>query len=83
MVICSPYEPERDLLSPNRNLSPVTTEIDSHGRMLIGGCDLSELASRYGTPLYVLDEVTLRTSCQAYREALKIHYPGPSMPLSI
>ena len=29
-----------------------------------------ELAERYGTPLYVLDEAHLRANCAAYREAL-------------
>ena len=37
--------------------------------------------ARYGTPLYVLDEDTLRASCRAYREALAAHYPGPSLAL--
>jgi diaminopimelate decarboxylase len=47
----------------------------------VGGCTLSELARTYGTPLYVLDEATLRASCRAYREALQRHYPGPSLAL--
>jgi diaminopimelate decarboxylase len=47
----------------------------------VGGCDLGDLARRYGTPLYVLDEDTLRASCRAYREALAAHYPGPSLAL--
>jgi diaminopimelate decarboxylase len=47
----------------------------------VGGCTLSELARTYGTPLYVLDEATLRASCRAYREALRRHYPGPSLAL--
>ncbi len=76
-----PYESERDLLSPNRNLSPITSELDESRRLLVGGCLLSELAKRYGTPLYILDEATLRASCVAYREALKNFYPGESLPL--
>jgi diaminopimelate decarboxylase len=47
----------------------------------VGGCTLSDLARTYGTPLYVLDEATLRASCRAYREALQRHYPGPSLAL--
>ncbi|MCP4973884.1 MAG: diaminopimelate decarboxylase, partial [Prochlorococcus sp.] len=81
MVISSPYEPGRDPLSPNRNLSPITTEIDEHSRLSVGGCLLSELAERYATPLYVLDEASLRAACQAYREALQRHYPGRSQPV--
>ena len=30
----------------------------------IGGCSLAELAKTYGTPLYVLDEATIRNNCQ-------------------
>ena len=46
---------------------------------MVGGCNLSDLANRYGTPLYVLDEQTLRQTCRAYRDALKQHYSGPSL----
>ncbi|MFZ9463917.1 MAG: diaminopimelate decarboxylase, partial [Vulcanococcus sp.] len=44
-----PYEPARDLASPNRNLAPLSTAIDAEGRLEVGGCTLSELARRYGT----------------------------------
>ncbi|MCT0200568.1 diaminopimelate decarboxylase [Synechococcus sp. CS-1325] len=74
-------EPNQDRLSPNRNLTPLTTRLDSLGRLEVGGCGLSELARTYGTPLYVLDEDTLRASCRAYREALAAHYPGPALAL--
>jgi diaminopimelate decarboxylase len=47
----------------------------------VGGIALSELAQRYGTPLYVLDEATLRATCRAYRQALERFYPGPSLAL--
>ncbi len=72
----APYETGTDLLSPNRNLSPISTELDENGRLMVGGCRLSELADHYGTPLYVLDEATLRQSCFAYRQAFERHYPG-------
>ena len=38
---------------------------------MVGGCLLSDLADHYGTPLYVIDEQTIRTSCKAYRQALR------------
>ncbi|MFN5163122.1 MAG: diaminopimelate decarboxylase [Cyanobacteriota bacterium] len=76
-----PYEPLCDALSPNRNLTPITTRLDAEGRLEVGGCRLSDLARTYGTPLYVLDEATLRATCRAYREALASHYPGPSLAL--
>ncbi len=75
------YEAGRDAASPNRNLTPLTTRLDAEGGLEVGGCSLAALARRYGTPLYVLDEDTLRAACRAYREALTLHYPGPSLAL--
>ena len=77
----APYEQGLDRLSPNRNLAPVTTAIDALGRLEVGGVALGELAQTYGTPLYVLDEETLRATCRAYRQALAAHYPGEALAL--
>ena len=76
-----PFESDRDTASPNRNLAPVTTTLDDQDRLVVGGCRLSELAERYGTPLYVIDEETVRSTCKAYKQALIRHYPGPSLPV--
>ena len=76
-----PYESGCDQNSPNRNLAPITAELDDQGRLAVGGCTLSELAERYGTPLYVLDESSIRQACRAYRESLKRHYPGDSLAI--
>lgn len=62
----------------NQRIRPLTAHVNSHGRWEVGGCDLVELARTYGTPLYVMDEDTLRASARAYLEALRAHYPGPS-----
>ena len=74
-----PFETSCDSLSPNRNLAPVTAALDEQGRLEVGGCRLSDLAERYGTPLYVLDESGIRAACRAYRTALERHYPAPSL----
>jgi diaminopimelate decarboxylase len=76
-----PFEPGHDPLSPNRNLAPISTRVDLLGRLEVGGCVLSDLADTWGTPLYVLDEATLRAACRAYRQALETFYPGPSLAL--
>jgi len=76
-----PFESEVDWSSPNRNLAPITASLDSQDRLLVGGCLLSDLARDYGTPLYVLDEATLRATCRAYRQALEHSYAGPSLAL--
>ncbi len=74
-------EPALDLASPNRNLLPVSARLNSEGQLEVGGCALGALARTYGTPLYVLDEASLRGTCRAYREALAAHYPGPSLAI--
>ncbi|MFM7087378.1 MAG: diaminopimelate decarboxylase [Cyanobium sp.] len=81
MALERPFEQDVDLLSPNRNLAPLSSRLDPLGRLEVGGVALSELARRYGTPLYVLDEATLRAACRAYRQALQQFYPGPSLAL--
>ncbi|MEK9728116.1 MAG: diaminopimelate decarboxylase [Candidatus Margulisiibacteriota bacterium] len=43
--------------------------------ILVGGCSLSALAQTYGTPLYVLDESTIRSNCQLFTRILTEHYP--------
>ena len=45
---------------------PDTTEINSRGNLAIGGCDALELASQFGTPLYVFDEEMLRDRCRRF-----------------
>ena len=67
--------------SPNKNIIPVTTTINSNNKLFIGGCSLEDLVSKYDSPLYVLDEITLRNSCRAYKKALEKYYPGPSLPI--
>ncbi len=44
-------------------------------RLKIGGATAAELAKEYGTPLYVVDETTLRDNCRRYTDTLKTHYP--------
>lgn len=56
-------------------LWPVTAEIDDAGRLAIGGLALPDLAARFGTPLYVYDEQTIRDQCRAYKRAFDQHYP--------
>ncbi len=77
----SSYESDIDLISPNRNISPITTELDFQKRLQVGGCVLSVLAERFGTPLYVIDEATIRMASKTYRESLKKYYPGESLAL--
>ncbi len=70
-----------DLISPNKNIVPISTTIDSSEKLNIGGCSIEDLVKRYDTPLYILDELTLRNSCRAYKKALEKYYPGLSLPI--
>ena len=64
--------------STNQSIKPVTTKVNEKGNLEIGGCDLVELAEKYGTPLYVLDEVTIRNICKDYKDAFS-SYPKINM----
>ncbi len=60
-------------------LFPITTQVVGAGsstQLTIGGCDLNELAARYGTPLYLYDQATMDDAAEAYRRALRTHYPA-------
>lgn len=61
--------------SANQNLKPLTTKVNEKGNLEISGCDLTELCEKFDTPLYVLDEVTLRKICKDYKDAFK-NYPN-------
>ena len=63
-------------MSVNESLRPITTE--RKGNLHIGGCDLQELAKKYGTPLYVIDEESLRQICREYKDAF-LKYPNIKM----
>ncbi len=54
---------------------PDTSSINEQGHLVIGGCSVVDLASEYGTPLYLIDEETVRKRCRTFREELKQRYP--------
>ena len=64
--------------STNQFLKPVSTKYNAAGNIEIGGCDLTLLAEKYGTPLYVMDELTLRSICKDYKKAFE-KYPKTNM----
>lgn len=64
------------LLRPDRlPLFPDSTAIQNDS-LCIAGHDLSVLAERYGTPLYVYDRETLDAAAGRYKAALTAHYPA-------
>ena len=60
--------------SANQLQKPITAKINNAGDLELGGCDAVELAEKYNTPLYVIDEKTLRTICADYKKAFE-KYP--------
>ena len=63
-------------MTTNQLLKPVTLQRDKN--LYIGGCDMTELAKKYSTPLYVIDEDTLRSVCRDYKKAFE-RYPHTRM----
>lgn len=53
------------IVSPNINVSPITATVNREGHLVIGGCDTVDLADGFGTPLWVIDETTVRRAAQA------------------
>ena len=60
-----------DFESPNKNIVPVTTCVNNKGELTLGGCSIVDLIDNYGSPLYLLDEASLRYSCKAYKRSLE------------
>ena len=53
-----------------------TQVVNDAGHLEIGGCDATELAQQYGTPLFVMDEATLRGKMRALKTAFEARRPG-------
>ncbi|GAA6616788.1 diaminopimelate decarboxylase [Scytonema sp. NUACC26] len=65
-------------ISPNQELLPLSARINSRDCLEIGGCDVTTIIQQFGSPLYILDEETLRTACRQYRDSFKHYYKGES-----
>jgi len=57
------------------SILPDTSEVSNEGHLVIGGCDVVDLAGEFGTPLYVFDKATLRHKCREYRREFTERYP--------
>lgn len=55
--------------------------INELGHLTIGGCDTLKLAEEFGTPLYVMDENTIRNTCRQYVKSIADNYNGNGLPL--
>jgi diaminopimelate decarboxylase len=48
-----------------------TQKVNGKGHLEVGGADTVDLAERFGTPLYVIDEESVRLRCREYLEAFR------------
>jgi diaminopimelate decarboxylase len=56
-------------------LFPLATKVNKKGHLCVGDCDVVDLVSEFGTPLYVFDESTLRHKCREFKDGFGKHYP--------
>jgi len=62
-----------------QSVFPDSAEVDSQGELILGGCKASDLAAEYGTPVYVLDDDTLRARCRSFIDEFRKIYPATSV----
>jgi diaminopimelate decarboxylase len=55
--------------------------VSAEGHLTIDGADTVELAEKYGTPLYLMDEDRIRENMRVYTNAMKAYMPEGSFPL--
>jgi len=60
---------------PKLTLFPLMTEVNKQSHLVIGGCDVVDLANEFGTPLYLFDESTLRHKCREFKDEFRKYYP--------
>ncbi len=49
--------------------------IGPNGNLWVDGCDVQDLAERFGTPLFIISENELRHRYRMFRDAFRKHYP--------
>ena len=54
---------------------------NNSGELLFAGRSVAELAGKYGTPLYLMDEDRIRENCRMYQRAFRESFPEGSLPL--
>ncbi len=61
-------------MNSNQKLHPITIETTKAGHLMISGLNTVELAKKYGTPLYIIDELTFKHNANEYINSLKKYY---------
>jgi diaminopimelate decarboxylase len=60
---------------PELTLFPLMTKVNEQAHLIIGGCDVVDLVSEFGTPLYLFDESTLRHRCCEFKDEFCKYHP--------
>ncbi|MBQ9814125.1 MAG: diaminopimelate decarboxylase [Lachnospiraceae bacterium] len=55
--------------------------INEKGDLTFAGQDICDVAERYGTPVYLMDEDRIRHNCRVYTESFRKCFPEGSLPL--
>jgi diaminopimelate decarboxylase len=63
-------------------LLPLTAQVNNKGHLTIGGCDATELAAEFGTPLYVFDEAGIRHQCAEFKHEFGSRYENTTVSYS-
>ncbi len=66
-------------LLPLAGILPRTAAVTAVGHLAVGGCDVVDLAREFGTPLYVLDEETLRHQCRQFQAEFRSRHPDTTV----
>lgn len=61
---------------PIEGIYPVGAAVDDHGVLTLGGLSVRELINRFDSPLYVMDDATIRQQCRYYTRTLSDVYPN-------
>ena len=56
-------------------------DTNDRGHLTVGGLDTVELAKKYGTPLYLLDEACIREQCRTYINSARKYFGEDALPL--
>ncbi len=54
--------------------------VNERGHLTFAGRDTVELAAKYGTPLYLMDEDKIRARVREYKTAMQKYFPAGSVP---
>ncbi|MFJ3234075.1 diaminopimelate decarboxylase [Streptomyces sp. NPDC086787] len=62
------HEPAVTTTTAELSVWPASTTEPRPGEPAVGGVPLAEIADRFGTPVYVMDEAEVRERCRTYRQ---------------